>query len=106
MEGECRVLPPRDWIRVSFNVCAFADVASGDSVKRVVFRCPMPHKLAETRCPGNIDEKMSSEVGAYIWVAEECPEIRPPHLFGFGTTDGRHVSFSSPHFSYRGAAHY
>lgn len=61
-------------------------------VQKVIFRCPMPHKLAEARYPGSIHEKLSSEVGAYIWVEENCPEIHSPHLFGFGMLDGRHVS--------------
>lgn len=80
-EGRCCVLPPGDWLRGSFNVCVFADVTSSDSVRRVVFRCPMPHKLAETRYPGSIDEKLSAEVGAHIWVAKNCSEIPPPTIY-------------------------
>ena len=88
----CCVLPSHYWIRGSFNVCVFVQVKSGDSTRKVVFRSPMPHKLAEARYPGSIDEKLNSEVGAHIWIEENCPEIRAPHLFGFGMTDGRHVS--------------
>ncbi len=62
--------------------------------RKVIFRCPMPHKLAEQRYPGSIDEKLSYEVGAHIWVEENRPEIRSPHLFGFGFSDGRQVSNS------------
>ena len=86
---ECVVLPPNHWIRGSFNVCVIVEVAS--SRRKVVFRCPMPHKLAETRYPGSIDVKLGCEVGAHAWVEEKCLEIRAPHLFGFGFTDGRHV---------------
>lgn len=75
-----------------FHVCVFVEVKSGNSARKVIFRCPMPHKLAEARYPGSIDEKLSSEVGAHIWIEENCPEIRSPHLFGFGMMDGRHVS--------------
>ncbi|POR34351.1 Uncharacterized protein TPAR_05431 [Tolypocladium paradoxum] len=88
----CIVLPPHHWIRGSFNVCVFVEVKSGSSSRKVIFRCPMPHKLAEARYPGSIHEKLSCEVGAYMWVEENCPEIRSPHLFGFGFLDGRHFT--------------
>ncbi|KAJ8129291.1 hypothetical protein O1611_g4343 [Lasiodiplodia mahajangana] len=92
------VLPSKRWIRGGFNVCipvavkTRAAMKSGKPPTIVIFRCPMPYKLAEARYPGSIDEKLSGEVGAYIWIEENCPEIRSPHLFGFGMTDGRHVS--------------
>lgn len=86
----CTLLSRDHWIRGSFNVCAMVQVQS--SGQKVVFRCPMPHKLAEARYPGSVDEKSSCEVGAYAWVEEHCPEIRTPHLFGFGFLDGQHVS--------------
>ncbi|KAI1351502.1 hypothetical protein F5Y01DRAFT_121139 [Xylaria sp. FL0043] len=57
----CRVLPSHHWIRGSFNVCVFVEVKSGNSARKVIFRCPMPHKLAEARYPGSIDEKLGSE---------------------------------------------
>ncbi|KAL2213275.1 hypothetical protein CC79DRAFT_1299223 [Sarocladium strictum] len=88
----CTVLPRERWIRGGFNLCVFVEVASGDSTKRIVFRVPMPHKLAEGRYPGSVDEKVDTEVGAYIWVEEHCPEIKVPHLFGFGYMDGRHFT--------------
>ena len=89
----CTVLPRESWLRGAFNVCVFVEVGDANGLsKKVVFRCPMPHKLAEKRYPGSIDEKLSCEVGAHIWVEENCPEIRSPHLFGFGFLDGRQVS--------------
>lgn len=95
-QDSCIVLPPDRWIRGSFNVCVMVEVKSSSiSPKQVVFRCPMPHKLAEARYPGTVDEKMSCEIGAYVWVEESCPEIPSPFLFGFGFLDGRRVSFAS-----------
>lgn len=90
-QDTCEVLSPRNWIQGNFNVCVFVKVDSCSSSRTVIFRCPMPHKLAEARYPGSINEKSSCEVGAYIWVEENCPEIRAPHLFGFGFSDGRDV---------------
>ncbi|UNI25035.1 hypothetical protein JDV02_010744 [Purpureocillium takamizusanense] len=96
---DCVVLPPQHWIQGAFNMCIFAEITYGGSAKsgntrRVVFRCPMPHKLAEARSPGTIDEKMGCEIGAYAWVEDHCPEIPSPHLFGFGLTNGRHFTHS------------
>ena len=93
-EEKCTVLPRERWIRGGFNLCVFVEVASGDATTRIVFRIPMPHKLAEARYPGSVDEKVDGEVSAYIWVEQNCPEIRVPQLFGFGYMDGRHVSVS------------
>lgn len=87
------MLPSHCWIRGSFNVCVFVEVKSGSLARKVVFRCPMPHKLAEARYPGSIDEKLSGEVGAHVWIEKHCPEIRSPHLFGFGMR-GIHVSLA------------
>ncbi|KAE8356063.1 hypothetical protein BDV28DRAFT_7353 [Aspergillus coremiiformis] len=92
-QDKCVVLPRHHWIRGSFNVCILVEVhSSSSSCRKVVFRCPMPHKLAEARYPGSIDEKLRCEAGTYVWVEENCPEIRSPHLFGFGFLDGRHFT--------------
>ncbi|KAH8723918.1 hypothetical protein GQ44DRAFT_740665 [Phaeosphaeriaceae sp. PMI808] len=55
-------------------------------------RCPIPHKLAEARYPGTVDEKLSCEVGTYAWMQENSPNVPIPHLFGFGFSDGRHYT--------------
>jgi hypothetical protein len=81
------------WIRGNFNVCIPIEVRSAGFNKNLVFRCPMPHKLAEAKYPGTVDEKLSSEVGTYVWMQEHCPDIPIPRLYGFGFSDNRHVSF-------------
>lgn len=93
----CSVLERHTWIRGGFNVCVLVDVESErrKQSRKVVFRCAMPHKLAEAQYPGTVDEKVSSEVGAYAWMQEQCPDVRIPHLYGFGFSDGRHVSLTS-----------
>lgn len=63
-----------NWIRGSFNVCIPVEVRSAGFNKNLMFRCPMPHKLAEAKYPGTIDEKLSSEVGTYVWMREHCPK--------------------------------
>jgi hypothetical protein len=88
--AKCTVLPQKHWIVGGFNLCVLVELDSPS--QRVVFRCPMPHKLAEARYPGSVDEKLSCEVGAHVWVEEKCPDIRSPHLFGFGFQHGRHFT--------------
>ncbi|KAG5938247.1 hypothetical protein E4U53_008048 [Claviceps sorghi] len=91
----CVVLPRSEWICGSFNICVPVELKSKKSCQKVVFRCPMPHKLAEARYPGSIDEKLSCEVGASIWIEENCSDIRTPFLFGFGFSDGRHYTHAN-----------
>ena len=91
-QDTCIVSTTDEWIRGSFNVCIPVKVQSTRCQKKLMFRCPMPHKLAEARYPGTVDEKLSSEVGTYAWMQQHCPNIRIPHLYGFGFSDHRHVS--------------
>ncbi|OAA60582.1 hypothetical protein SPI_05706 [Niveomyces insectorum RCEF 264] len=87
----CRVLPPASWIQGGFNACVVVEVDDddGDGITRYVFRCALPHRLAEQPYPGTTDEKVRCEVAAYAWLQEHCAEIRIPALFGFGFLDGR-----------------
>ncbi|KAL2257700.1 hypothetical protein VTK26DRAFT_9280 [Humicola hyalothermophila] len=89
-DDSCVVLPPDSWIQGGFNLCVLVDVQSRSSSesRRVVFRCPMPHKLAEQQHPGTIDEKVSCEVAAYAWMQDHCTDIRIPHLYALGLADG------------------
>jgi len=66
-DDSCVVLPPDSWIKGGFNLCVLIDIQSCKwaQSRRVVFRCPLPHKLAEKYFPGTIDEKVSYEAGAY-----------------------------------------
>lgn len=45
----CIVNPKTQWIRGSFNVCIPIGVKSTRCHKKLIFRCPMPHKLAEVQ---------------------------------------------------------
>ncbi|KAK4130736.1 hypothetical protein BT67DRAFT_489524 [Trichocladium antarcticum] len=92
----CTVEPSDRWIRGSFNVCVVVATRSGGAAdsapRKLIFRCPMPHKLAEARYPGTVDEKLRCEVGAYAWMQDWCRDIRIPHLYGFGFSDHRHYT--------------
>lgn len=89
----CTIAPTDEWLRGGFNVCIPVSLNStdGQDQRQLLFRCPLPYKLAESRYPGTIDEKVGSEVGAYVWMQEHCPDVRIPHLYGFGFSDGRQV---------------
>jgi hypothetical protein len=91
-QDTCIVTAQEQWIRGSFNICIPVEVRSTRFHKKLMFRCPMPQKLAEAKYPGTVDEKLSSEVGTYVWMQDRCPDIRIPHLYGFGFSDHRHVS--------------
>ncbi|KAK3303845.1 uncharacterized protein B0T15DRAFT_285932 [Chaetomium strumarium] len=86
----CDVLERRHWIRGGFNMCVLLNITSpGRQERKVVFRCAMPHKLAEARYPGTVDEKLGCKVGSYVFIQENCPNVRIPHLYGFGFSDSR-----------------
>ncbi|KAH6883891.1 hypothetical protein B0T10DRAFT_518425 [Thelonectria olida] len=86
-QDACTVLDVRLWKQGAFNVCVLVEVTSGNSTTKLIFRCPKPHRLV-----GIVDEKLSSEVGSYVWMQEKCSDVRIPHLFGFGFSDGRHFT--------------
>jgi hypothetical protein len=87
----CEVLPSSEWIVGSFNVCIPVEVKSGSVRKKYMMRCPMPHKHAESRYPGTVEEKIRCEVGTFIWMQEQCPNIPTAFLYGFGFSH-QHVS--------------
>ncbi|KFX88546.1 hypothetical protein V490_07560 [Pseudogymnoascus sp. VKM F-3557] len=86
------VLEQSTWIQGGFNICVPIVANLGMSSKKLIFRCPMPHKLAESIYPGTVDEKLSCELGAYMWIQDKCPDIRIPHLYGFGFSESRHFA--------------
>ncbi|KAG5921178.1 hypothetical protein E4U42_005943 [Claviceps africana] len=86
-----------DWKGViigAFNICFPIAVERPDEPPiKLFFRCAMPHKLGELRSAGAVDEKMRCEVATYAWIQEKCPDIRIPHLYGFGLFD--HSQFTN-----------
>ena len=58
----------------------------------VMFRVPLPYKVGEENCPGNVDEKLRTEAATYIYIHNHCPQIPVPRLWGFGLRSGRSVS--------------
>lgn len=82
----------------SFNVCIPICVKSlhnQGATTRLFLRCAMPHKLAESRLPGSVDEKTRCEVATYAWIQGNCPDVRIPHLYGFGLADGTQFTYET-----------
>ncbi|KAL8407482.1 hypothetical protein RB594_006343 [Gaeumannomyces avenae] len=96
-EYTCTISPTDEWIQGGFNVCipVCFGTADGQHQKQLLFRCPLPYKFPEAQYPGTIDEKVGMEVGAYVWIQENCPDIRIPHLYGFGFSDGRQFTHAA-----------
>ncbi|KAG5955748.1 hypothetical protein E4U57_003206 [Claviceps arundinis] len=90
--AECSAASPEEWIRGKFNVCIPVAVESCQLSGKVMMRCPVPSALAESYYPGNIAEKLRSEIGSYAWVQQNCPDIRIPQLYGFSILDHHFTS--------------
>lgn len=89
----CRFGEFREWRHGSFNVCVpvYIDNWRKHPKKRVVLRLPLPYKVGESTHPGNADEKLRTEVAAFIWIQDHCPDIAIPFLWGFGFPGGQSV---------------
>jgi hypothetical protein len=89
----CKVQEPDTWLMGQFNICVVVHVRrSDDSTAKMIFRCPMPHKVGEQYSPGVVDEKMRAEVATYVWIEAHCPDMPIPCLRGFGLSRGLQVS--------------
>lgn len=90
--SECHVVDVEDWLYGSFNVCIPITLCQGSqSGRRVIMRLPLPYRVGEGFRPGNADEKLRCEAGAYIWMQENCPTVPIPRLYGFGLSTGQRV---------------
>jgi hypothetical protein len=91
---QCHVCVMEIWKSGSFNVCIPIHIpATGRRGHDKIFvRFPLPYKLGEANSPGNVEEKLRTEIAAYIWLQEQCPDVSIPILHGFGLPDGQCVS--------------
>jgi hypothetical protein len=91
----CHVANTEDWFRGSFNVCVPITIDNWKSRQqpgqRVILRFPLPYRVGEGFRPGNGDEKIQCEVGAYAWLQENCPDVPIPRLYGFAMSTGETV---------------
>jgi hypothetical protein len=89
----CVMSSMEEWRYGRFNVCIPVAIQNpdGKAGRRVAMRIAMSHMTAESAYPGTVDEKLRCEIGAYVHVQEDCPEIPTKHLFGFGFSNGTKV---------------
>lgn len=84
-----------NWHHGSFNLCVPVTVTDWkrrqQPGKRVLLRFPLPCRVGDAFHPGNGDEKIRCEAGAYAWLQENCPDVPIPILYGFATSTGQTV---------------
>lgn len=88
--AECHVADMDNWLHGSFNVCVPITIDSWGG-KRVLMRFPLPYRIGEAFRPGNCDEKIRCEAGAYAWLEKNCPDVPIPQLYGFALSTGEMV---------------
>ena len=88
--SECCVAEPESWLHGSFNVCVPIKINQWKG-KQVLMRFALPYRVGEAFRPGNCDEKIRCEAGAYSWLQKNCPEVPIPALYGFGLSTGEMV---------------
>ncbi|RHZ73316.1 hypothetical protein CDV55_105757 [Aspergillus turcosus] len=86
----CHVADEADWVHGSFNLCIPVTITAWRKHprKRVIIRFPLPYRVGEDFRPGNADEKLRCEAGAYTWLQKYCPSVPIPRLYGFGLSTG------------------
>ncbi|QQK47979.1 Aminoglycoside phosphotransferase [Penicillium digitatum] len=81
-----------DWFRGSFNVCVPVTIENWKERQqpglRVILRFPLPYRVGEGFRPGNGDEKIRCEAGAYAWLQQNCPDVPIARLYGFAMSTG------------------
>lgn len=87
---ECKVEEFKNWMSGSYNVCIPILI---NGYRKVLMRFPILHRVGESFRPGNSDEKIQCEAGAYAWLNENCPSVPIPKLYGFALAAGETVRF-------------
>ncbi|KAM3502009.1 hypothetical protein MY11210_009201, partial [Beauveria gryllotalpidicola] len=87
----CRIVPSELWLTGSFNVAILVRLPHG---KNAYLRLPLQHRIGERPFPGNVDEKIRTEIATYLWLQEHCPDVPIPTLYAFGLPNG--ISFTHP----------
>ncbi|EKV04256.1 hypothetical protein PDIG_90130 [Penicillium digitatum PHI26] len=91
----CHIAKMDDWFRGSFNVCVPVTIENWKERQqpglRVILRFPLPYRVGEGFRPGNGDEKIRCEAGAYAWLQQNCPDVPIARLYGFAMSTGETV---------------
>lgn len=87
----CHISDDCDWVHGTFNVCIPILIDDLRGATRVLLRLPLPFRVGEQFRPGNADEKLRCEAGAYAWLQQNCPNVPIPKLYGFALSSGQTV---------------
>ncbi|KAL4817225.1 hypothetical protein BDW67DRAFT_174801 [Aspergillus spinulosporus] len=91
----CHVANMEDWFSGSFNVCVPVTINKWKGRQQpgqhVILQFPLPYRVGEGFRPGNGDEKIQCEAGAYAWLQQNCPDVPIPRLYGFAMLTGETV---------------
>jgi hypothetical protein len=76
LKFSCHFILGLQGLNIAFNVCApvYVDDWVRSPRKRVLIRYALPFKLAESQCPGNVEETLRCEAATFIWIKQYCPE--------------------------------
>lgn len=90
----CHVCVTEIWKAGSFNVVLPVLIRAKErrGNERVYVRFPLSYKVGEAENPGNVEEKLRTEISTYAWLQTNCPDVPIPTLHGFGLPDGTCVS--------------
>jgi hypothetical protein len=87
----CHIAGREEWLSGTFNVCIPIFHDDRKQGPRSIVRLPLPYRVGERSNPGNTDEKILCEVGTYIWLQQNCPDVPIPRLHGYGLSTGQTV---------------
>lgn len=85
----CHLSVREVWRSGSFNVVLPILIPQN---RTAFMRIPFPYRIGEDHCPGNVEEKLRTEIATYIWLRQNCPDIPIPELHAFGLPDGSTVN--------------
>lgn len=84
----CRVMKSQLWKSGSFNLAIPVYLPHEQTI---YLRLPLSYRLGEAQCPGNVEEKLRTEIATYQWVSENCADVPIPTLLAFGLPGGSTV---------------
>ncbi len=88
----CRVAERSQWLdKGTFNLCVPVFISNWHA-RRVLIRCPFPHRLGGLHTTALMEEKLRCEAASFAHLSRNHPRVPIPHLWGFGLPGGLHVS--------------
>ncbi|KAJ4512100.1 hypothetical protein HRR83_006057 [Exophiala dermatitidis] len=87
----CSVAKRYEWMGGTYNVCIPVFISNWRA-RRVLIRCPFPHRLGGLHKTTLMEEKLRCEAASFAWLSRNCPRVPIPHLFGFGLPGGLQFS--------------